>query len=152
MNNILRTNSHPVLDALLRWDKRGLASPQEKAVIKYGRAFTAIERPKGYRQRALKACFMNAGDLALVDRGTYVEGFAFASGVDGMPVHHAWLTVDGVNTVDVTWRGPIAERYYYGIPFSNEVLREFTTLTRSWGPLLFGSELEKVLRDAGLLI
>src|SRR6478672_8287549 len=56
---------HPVVRSLSHWAKHELASLPEQAVLKYGRAFTGIARPKGYRLRAVKQCFANAGDLAL---------------------------------------------------------------------------------------
>jgi hypothetical protein len=141
--------THPVLAWLSRWHDRGMASPAEQAVLRHGRSFTGIARPKGYRLRAIKNCFANAGDLACADRGTYVEGFAIAPSV-GPPVHHAWITLDGINAVEVTWRAPASECQYFGIPFPAGVLRRFTLQTKSWGPLLEGPELKQVLRDAGL--
>jgi hypothetical protein len=47
-----------------------------RAVVEYGSAYIGIDRPKGYRQRAVKQCFINPTRLAFKDRGTYVEGFA----------------------------------------------------------------------------
>ena len=79
----------------------------------------------------------------------YVEGFAIDPNT-APPVHHAWLTLDGANAVDVTWRSLATECYYFGILFSNEILRRFTVRTKSWGPLLSGKELDWVLREAGL--
>jgi hypothetical protein len=144
---------HPVVRSLLRslshWAKHNMASPAEQAVLKYGRAFTGIARAKGYRFRAIKKCFVNAGDLALGGSGTYVEGFAISPSV-GIPVHHAWLTLDGTDAVDVTWRTPASECHYFGISFSNEVLEKFIRRTKCWGPLLWDDEVEQVLRDADL--
>jgi hypothetical protein len=94
---------------------------------------------------------MNAGDLALQDRGTYVEGFALSLD-GGSPMHHAWLSLDGTNAVDVTWRSSARDCPYFGIPFSITVLEHFMRRTKSWGPLLAGDEQEKVLREAGLLV
>jgi hypothetical protein len=94
---------------------------------------------------------MNAGDLALRGHGTYVEGFPLCPD-GGAPVHHAWLTLDGTNAVDVTWRNSARDCHYFGIPFSITVLEHFMRRTKSWGPLLAGDEQEKVLREAGLLI
>jgi hypothetical protein len=146
---IMPSNPHPVLYSLQRWAQRGKASPAERAVLAYGRPFNGIARPKGYRPRALKRCYQNAGDLALQERGTYVEGFAIDPST-GVPAQHAWLTLNGTDAVDVTWRTPATECYYFGIRFSNEVLRRFTVRTGTWGPLLQGEELEWVLREAGL--
>jgi hypothetical protein len=140
---------HPVARRLSRCTSLDKASPEEKAVLAHGQPFVGIVRPKGYRLRAIKQCFANAGDLALQDFGTYVEGFAINSKT-GALVHHGWLTLDGTNAVDVTWRTPANECHYFGIPFSNKVLERFTLRTNTWGPLLRYDELEWVLREAGL--
>src|SRR4029077_3967187 len=91
-----------------------------RAVLRFGRAFVGIARPKGLRrQRARKQCFMNATTIALSGRGTYVEGFATSG--SARAVLHAWITLDGEHAIDLTW--PDADKcQYFGIPFSNEVL------------------------------
>jgi hypothetical protein len=93
---------------------------EEKAVLKAGRTFIGIERPKGFRQMKQARCFDNAGRLALHGRGTYVEGFVLAS----WPIHHAWLTLDGIHAIDVTMKDATAY-HYFGIAFSHEVLYEW---------------------------
>jgi len=134
---------------LAQWVKRDPPCPIHHAVLCHGKPFTGIARPKGYRLRAEKQCYLNAGDLALQERGIYVEGFADSS--EGRtPVPHAWLTLDGKNAVDVTWCKQATECHYFGIPFPNDVLRAFIRRTGCWGPLLAYDELEQVLKDAGL--
>jgi hypothetical protein len=91
-------------------------------------------RPKGYRLGRKKGCFAKAGDLALLDRGTYVEGFALIPGF--LVTHHAWLTLDGTNAVDVAWRWPAPKNHYFGIAFPKTVLSQFVDRTEHWGPLL----------------
>jgi hypothetical protein len=92
-----------------------------RAVINHGRPYVGVKRPKGYRKRKAKYCFHNAAMLAIEGRGTYVEGFA--SFLDGMPIHHAWVTLDGVHAIDVTWtwRDP-ADCSYFGIAFPTQIL------------------------------
>lgn len=141
--------SHPVLHLLQHYVDTGVASGAMKAVVQYGRLFVGKDRPRGYRLRAPKKCFLNAGDLSLRGRGEYVEGFARVAG--GIVAQHAWLTLDGTDAIDVTWRRPAGECYYYGIKFSNAVLEKFSLRTGTWGPLLAPDEQEQVLRDAGLL-
>ena len=132
----------------LNWEKLGHTPEVEKAVLAYGRPFIGIARPNGFRLRAPKNCYMNAAVVAVDQgRGTYVEGLAIGRG-GLMP--HAWLTLDGTNAVDITWREPAGECQYFGIPFSAEVLRKFTRRTRTYGPLLKRNELRQVLIDAGL--
>jgi hypothetical protein len=108
---------HPVARRLSRWASLDKASPEEKAVLAHGQPFVGIARPKGYRLRAIKQCFVNAGDLALRGLGTYVEGFAIDPKT-GALVHHAWLSLDGTNAVDVTWRTPANEcpLFRYSLP------------------------------------
>jgi hypothetical protein len=112
---------HPAVRWLSRRAELDIDCAADQAVLTHGREFKGVVRPKGYRLRALKQCFVNAGDLALRERGTYVEGFAICPGV-GIPVHHAWLTLDGTDAIEVTWRDRASECHYFGISFSNEVL------------------------------
>lgn len=141
-------DQHQIRQLLLRWANAGHASDVDKAVLAHGRPFVGIARPKGFRLRAKKHCYMNAAIVASDHgRGTYVEGFAI--GRCGL-VAHAWLTLDGINAVDITWREPTFECQYFGIPFSVEVLRKFIVRTRAYGPLLTPDELQQVLIDAGL--
>jgi hypothetical protein len=103
-------------------------------VLEHGRVFTGIERPKGYRQWAMKQCFRNAATLALRDKGCYVEGFAISSS-GSIYIHHAWITLDGVHSVDVTWRDA-PSCHYFGIEFNKRFLA-------SW----FSKRQHCVLRD-----
>jgi hypothetical protein len=112
----------------------------EEAVLHYGRPFIGISRPKGYRQRGVKKCFVNAANLALYRGGTYVEGFALSPNDRDFPIHHAWITLDGVHAIDVTWRCQASDCHYYGIPFSNDVVRRSLLRRSHWGPLLDLSE------------
>ena len=86
---------HPVRDFLLRWKDKHISSA-ELAVLEFGRVFTPINRPKGFRLGKAKQCFANAGDYAtrVPKLGNYVEGFAASDGE--APFHHAWLTLVGV--------------------------------------------------------
>jgi hypothetical protein len=77
------------------------------------RVFVPIKRPKEYHKRRDKECFFNAADLAIADRGRYVEGFAVNR--LGLAVHHAWITLDGVHAIDVTWQEPGV--FYCGIEY-----------------------------------
>jgi hypothetical protein len=109
----------------------------EAPLLEHGRPFAGIARPKGYHLKPTKNCFMNAMRLATNDfdvRGTYVEGYAMAP--SGWPVHHAWVTLDGTNAVDTTWRSAAEECHYFGIPFAEDVLTRFMIRHRCWGPLL----------------
>jgi hypothetical protein len=139
---------HPIKSHLLRTTDNPYRSCIEAVLLEHGCPFIGIARPKGFRLRAQKNCYMNAAIVAVDQgRGTYVEGLAIGRG-GLMP--HAWLTLDGTNAVDITWREPAGECQYFGIPFSAEVLRKFTTRTRTYGPLLEPNELQQVLIDAGL--
>jgi hypothetical protein len=97
------------------------SAEKARAVLRFGRPFVGIARPKGFRrQRKLKACYMNAVTMAFRGCGTYVEGFA-RSGSSGIVTDHAWITLDGEHAIDQTW--PDADKcQYFGIPFSEKVL------------------------------
>jgi hypothetical protein len=113
-----------------------------RAVVDHGRPYIGINRPKGYRKRKDKQCFWNAADLALSDRGTYVEGYA--STPRGV-IHHAWVTLDGVHAIDPTWRDP-AECYYVGIAFPKEIVARYGLQERGSVPLLPDYEPSAALR------
>jgi hypothetical protein len=122
----------------------------EEVILKHGRPFIGIKRPKGYRQRAIKNCFANAGELALAGRGIYVEGYANVPGQP--PVHHAWVTSDGVHAIDTTFSDPAPNCLYFGIPFAREVLKNWIIHRKTWGMLDAAypiKEMEELLEDVG---
>jgi hypothetical protein len=140
---------HPVVSELER-HVRSLPDPRgaEETVLAHGRPFVGSARPKGYALMAIKKCFANAGRLALDGRGIYVEGFAL-TGTSGFPFHHAWITLDGTDAIDVTLRGATTTVAYFGIPFSTEVLRRWIAETDYWGPLLDADRpMEELMEDA----
>jgi hypothetical protein len=96
----------------------------ERLVLKYGRSFKGIERPKDYELGRKKQCYTNSFNLADAGhgdshRGFYVEGFALRG--DHL-FQHAWVTPDGLHAIDVTLREPASENYFFGIPFSHKLL------------------------------
>ena len=77
----------------------------------------------------------NAADLAMQNRGTYVEGYAsLVEGGGGFPMLHAWVTLDGVHAIDPTWR--IAGRHCVGIAFPVEIVERFGLDDAGWRPLM----------------
>jgi hypothetical protein len=92
----------------------------ERYVIQHGRPFVGIERPKGFRRRAAKQCFHSATMLAIDGRGTYVEGYA-APYHGKLLIEHAWIMVDAVHAIDVTWIDP-ERAAYFGVPIPSAVL------------------------------
>jgi hypothetical protein len=104
----------------------GTDAEADKLILQYGRPFTGIKRPKGYRDRAQKKCFLNAVNLTTAKRGTYCEGFAAGVG-SSFIFHHAWITLDGEHAIDVTL-SDAEDHFYFGIAFPspqfNEVLRQ----------------------------
>jgi hypothetical protein len=113
-----------------------------REVVEHGRLYVGRSRPKGYRKRAAKQCFYNAGRLALDDRGIYVEGYASHS---GYPVHHAWVTLDGTHAIDVTWDKP-ADCHNFGIAFPKEIVSRYCQWQRFWVSLLSDHEPSAALR------
>jgi hypothetical protein len=141
--------AHPI-EKWLQWVSRCHDWPAYRAALKYGRPYTATQRPRGLRLRAAKRCYVNVGIVALEEHiGTYVEGFTMTA--TRSPFQHAWITRDGTDAVDVTLRNPLSENIlYFGILLSNETIRRFVCRTRNWGPLLDSRELVQVLIDEGL--
>jgi hypothetical protein len=115
------------------------------AVVDHGRQYVGISRPKGYRKRKDKQCFWNAADLALTDRGTYVEGYANLP-AGGGPMHHAWVTLDGVHAIDPTWRDP-TNCHYVGIAFPKEIVARYGISEGYFVPLLSDYEPSAALRE-----
>jgi hypothetical protein len=118
-------------------------------VIEYGRSFVGVKRPSEYRLGPIKNCYANAGNLAVDDEGIYVEGFAMSPGT-GLPFHHAWLTTDGVNAIDVTLRSPAQDCSYFGIAFSRRLFGQSLQARKVWGLLDAGydvDDMKKLLEE-----
>jgi hypothetical protein len=126
--------------------------PVERAVLKHGRAFTGIERPKGFRrQRTMKACFHNAGTLALDGRGTYVEGIALLGPDHILPSPHAWITLDGIHAIDPTWKDA-SMHLYRGIAFPPEIVARAMLMRQSFGILELLTEQHATIPDFAALM
>jgi hypothetical protein len=106
-----------------------------RTVLERGQPFIGIARPKGFgHQRRIKCCYSNAGDVALSERATYVEGYA-RSRPHAWTFPHAWLTLDGKHAFDQTLRD--AEEFdYFGVVFTTKQIAEAVIRRRYWGPLL----------------
>ncbi len=142
-------NEHPVVRALsgeLSVRRLGTAGELgERAVLELGRPFTGVVRPKGYRRGTPGQCFRKAWRLAYDRRGTYVEGFALTK--SGLLDHHAWITLDGFNALDVTWPDPRGS-FYFGIPFSLTVLGKWSVRKKHFGFLnLPDKPFDELLQD-----
>jgi hypothetical protein len=82
-------------------------------IVREGREFTPMRRPKDFCKMKSGACFYNA--LVALQRRVirdpecglrYAEGFAqltLSSGITWW-VHHAWIVDLGDNAIDVTWQ------------------------------------------------
>ena len=105
-----------------------------KQFCESGRLFTGIRRPKGYRQRKAKQCFSNAQILAMEGRGDYVEGVCVTPTL-GIPIHHGWITLDGVHAIDPTF--PDGECcLYFGIAFDRVELAKSLVASEFYQPQL----------------
>lgn len=87
-------------------------------ILKEGKRYqpSSAELPEGLKG-PMQECFRNAWLAAKnIANLTYVEGFAAGSMI---PVHHAWVTSNGRDAIEVTWDdGPGTE--YYGIAFDTD--------------------------------
>jgi hypothetical protein len=120
---------------LHEYQERGWSAFDISAVLNHGRPYIAAKRSKEYRARKPKRCFSNAAKLAFRGLGTYVEGFAAFRG--NVPLHHAWITLDGLHAIDVTWvwHDP-DDCHYFGIEFPGEILARYCMSHDCWVPLL----------------
>jgi hypothetical protein len=124
MLNQLLTMRAPLTDSVLsalkrRLDEysgdRNLETKTLERVIKDGRPFIGIIKPKGFRWRKAKQCFYNSLTTVLNKESEmpelrYVEGYVLT---EFGPVHHAWVAPDVVHAIDLTLREePFA---YYGV-------------------------------------
>jgi hypothetical protein len=82
--------------------------------------FTPVPRPKGFRLGKAKECHANACRIAIDGHGQYVEGYAGSN--TGLLFRHAWITTDGNNAIEVTWRDPGA-RYFDIVCDTKDVYR-----------------------------
>jgi hypothetical protein len=143
-------DTHPVALKLRRqiiWGRTFGNVKVEEAVLEHGRPFIGIKRPKGYRLGPVRDCCVNAGDLALRGPGIYVEGFAMTK--FNYLIQHAWITLDGVQAIDVTLREHPSDVLYFGIPFSLEVLLRWICKRGHWTLLdALDTDTEELLADA----
>jgi hypothetical protein len=93
-----------------------------RVVLQYGRPFTGVPRPKGYRQWARRQCFRNSHSIAERGQAHYCEGFVISPRV-GIGMLHAWVTLDGANAVDVTLLDG-TECGYFGISFGHPMMKQ----------------------------
>ena len=100
-------------------ERRNLDIRFQKVLIALGKPFIGVAHPKGYRKRMIGRCFQNALELSWKGQGSYVEGYACSPGLP--PTHHAWVTTNGTDAIDVTWTDP-TQCTYLGIPFSADLI------------------------------
>lgn len=144
--------THPVLIEMSRLFSRKLVASDdgvvERAILLQGRPYSGVRRPKGYRRRGRrKECFVNADKFAFDKKGVYVEGLALTPGYPWLK-HHAWITTDGTDAIEVTWRWEADICHYFGIAFSSAVLARWHKRLGYWGILNIDPELsDELLKD-----
>jgi hypothetical protein len=143
--------THPVLIKMSRlFSRRSVASDGgvvERAVLLQGRPYSGVRRPKGYRRGRSKKCFINADAFAFKEKGVYVEGLVLSPGWSKL-IHHAWITTDGTDAIEVTWPEQADVCHYFGIPFSFPVLARWHKRLGYWGILDIDPELlDELLKD-----
>lgn len=113
------------------WEKLGHPALLERFVLRNGREFTPTKRV-GCKMKP-KQCFNNATDFVLCTGGSYVEGYVFKKKDGFLHVLHAWVTLDGVSTMDPTLD---SEEYeYIGVVFDVAVLRRELVRNKVYGLL-----------------
>jgi hypothetical protein len=93
----------------------------ERLIIERGRPFVGIKGHCLHLQRDSSAnAFLNASRASLRGKGLYVEGFALRPGQKSL-VQHAWIAVDQMHAVEVTWREEANACEYFGIVIPREL-------------------------------
>ena len=70
--------------------------------------------------------------------------------LDNWPFHHAWITVDGVHSIDVTLRDTGPDVSYFGIPFSPRVFSHWLCKRGRWTFLnAQDTDMDELLADIG---
>jgi hypothetical protein len=144
-------NTHPVVVEMLGLFSRGslasIGGVVERAILLQGRPYFGVRRPKGYRRGRSRECFINADKFAFHGKGVYVEGLALSPGFAKL-IHHAWITTDGTDAIEVTWRHQADACHYFGIPFSCDVHARWQNRLEYWGVLDVEPEvLGELLKD-----
>lgn len=106
---------HPALQYRYGWD----------FVLQHGK-FTenVIPYPRHLWLGAQKKCFANSVIVSALHGYKYIEGYASASGIPELAIHHAWNEDQDGNLIDSTWRNTGAA--YCGVEFSVERADEAT--------------------------
>jgi len=105
----------------------------ESIVLRYGRPFPVIPKPKDVRKHKAGQCYSNAYHLAYQCNWQYVEGFALCD--FGIPLQHAWAVDGNDNAVDNTWRPEGLA--YFGIAIDQKMSDEILFDSRTYGILDF---------------
>lgn len=124
MNNVEETLRQQVA----AWETLGHPALMERFVLRNGRAFMPARRV-GRRGR-LKQCYANATSRVLRHGGEYVEGYTLTC---GLPISHAWVTLDGVGAMDPTL--PADEHEYFGVVLPTRILTRELGLLGHYGIL-----------------
>ena len=93
-----------------------------------GHEFIPADRFMRYSNPSLNdnKCFANAAGLVLGDRddmkgSRYVEGYAIDPTMRAA-IHHAWITLDGIHAIEVTWEKP--GKFYFGVEYGRKVIAD----------------------------
>lgn len=107
-------------------------------LVREGETYSPIEVPAELSRRVARTphkCFQRCYSVAIDTGWTYVEGVAVDPGSVWFPVHHAWLTKDGVVAVDLA-RPFDSDREYLGVPIQSSSLAKAATRTGIIGKFL----------------
>ena len=128
----------------------GLRTHVVQNVLKFGKPYTGIARPKYYRRQwEMKMCYRNAAMVAcrkpfeVAPAATYAEGFAVSKS-GGWLIQHAWVTLDGMHAVDPTWKNA-EEHDYFGVAVPHKTLYQRLMMNKHYfGPILEQEDFEPV--------
>jgi hypothetical protein len=113
------------------WARLGHADLLTRFITRNGKAYTPAKRIG--RKKKAGQCYMNAAHFVFShENATYVEGYVIGKTLP-IPIHHAWVTINGTDAMDPTLD---AEKYeYFGVPIDIATLRKELIRNKVYGIL-----------------
>lgn len=120
---------HDVLiERIYAFETLGHPMLMERFILRNGKTYAP--RSRIGRKRQAKQCFANSTRFVLDNGGSYVEGYTLGM---GLPIHHAWVTMNGNDAMDPTLEASTHE--YFGVEFGKALLQRELLRKETYGLL-----------------